>query len=149
MRTGALSVIVAASISLTVSAQHPDKPPASTSASDAIVVRGCVSGLLLNDLRERKAEVLSGAETPMVYRLTGDKTMLRQIQKQRHTNVLEVTGVVRSNPNSAGTVRSKRYGNARVYVGAGSQTSSDPGRPPSTPSLRVSSFEVIGPGCSS
>jgi hypothetical protein len=66
----------------------------------------------------------------------------------RHGDILDVTGIVRSSPNSSGLVRSKQYGKARVFVGAGSQTTSDPAKP-SMPLLRVASFEVVGPGCRS
>ena len=147
MQSGALGVAVAVAIEVAVFAQTPDKPDMRNSRPDTIVVRGCVSGSLLTDLRERKTEALSGAETPMVYRLTGNKKQLQQMQKTPG-DVLDVTGILRSGPNSSGLARSKEYGKARVFVGAGSQTTSDPAKP-SMPSLRVTSFEVVGPGCRS
>ena len=148
MRTGALGVLVALAIEFALPAQKPEKPDTRNSNPDTIVVRGCVSGSLLKDLRERKTEALSGAEMPMVYRLTGDKKLLQQMQKTHGSDVLDVTGILRSSPNSSGIVRSKEYGKARVFVGAGSQTTSDPAKP-SMPLLRVTSFEVVGPGCRS
>jgi hypothetical protein len=69
------------------------------------------------------------------------------IQKEHQDQVLDVTGVLVSNPNSSSTVRSKEMGKARVFVGAGRQETSEPAKTPSHPILRVTSFDVVRPDC--
>ena len=101
----------------------------------------------LKDLRGQKMDPVSGGETAVVYRLTGEKKLVQIIQKERQDQVLDITGVLASNPNVSSTTRSKQTGKARVYIGAGSQESSMPAQPPSYPTLRVTSFEVVRPGC--
>jgi hypothetical protein len=149
MRTSSVAVIVAIALELNGSAiQKPEDggiPP--SGKTDTLVVRGCVTGSLLKDLRAQKTEPLTGSETAVVYRLTGEKKLLQVIQKEHQDQVLDVTGVLASNPNSTSTVRSKDMGKARVFVGAGRQETSEPGKPPSYPTLKVTSFEVVRPGC--
>jgi hypothetical protein len=149
MRTSAIAVIAAVALGLNgVAAQKPEDggiPP--SGKGDTVVVRGCVSGSLLKDLRAQKTEPVTGSETAVVYRLTGEKKLLQVIQKEHQDQVLDVSGVLASNPNSSSTVRSKEMGKARVFVGAGRQETSEPAKTPSYPILRVTSFEVVRPGC--
>lgn len=149
MRTGSLGLIVAIAFGLVVpAAQKPeDRPPAAPGNEDITVVRGCVSGSLLRDLRAQKADPLSGAETAVVYRLTGDKKLLQQLQKDHQHKVVDVMGRLPSDPNSSSVARSKQVGKARVFLGAGRQATSEPTNPPTYPTLRVLSFEVVRPGC--
>lgn len=128
--------------------QKPEEggiPP--SGKGDTVVIRGCLSGSLLKDLAAHKTEPLTGAETAVVYRLSGEKKLLQAIQKEHQDEVLDVSGVLTSNPNSTSTVRSKSMGKARVFVGTGRQETSEPSKPPSYPTLRVTSFEVVRPGC--
>jgi len=145
---GAASIgAIAFAVSLTA-AQKPDDggvPP--SKKGDTLVIRGCVSGSLLKDLRGQKTDPVSGGETAVAYRLSGEKKLLQSIQKEHQDQVLDVSGVLTSNPNVSSTTRSKQMGKARVYVGAGSQETSMPAEPPSYPTLRVTSFEVVRPGC--
>jgi len=142
-------VFAAIAITLCISPlQKPEEggiPPSGKGGT--VVIRGCVSGSLLRDLRAQKTDALTGAETPVVYRLTGQKNLLQTIQKEHQDEVLDVSGVLASNPNSASTVRSKSMGKARVFVGAGRQETSEPTKPPSYPTLRVTSFEAVRPNC--
>ena len=148
MRTPGLVLVAAITVGFNGSAQKPESggiPP--SGKGDTIVVRGCVSGSLLKDLRAQKTEPITGSETAVVYRLAGDKKLLQAIQKEHQDQVLDVTGMLASNPNSTSTVRSKDMGKARVFVGAGHQETSGPAKTSSYPVLRVTSFEVVGPGC--
>jgi hypothetical protein len=90
---------------------------------------------------------VTGSRTAVVYRMTGEKKLLQVIQKEHQDQVLDVSGVLASNPNSSSTVRSKEMGKARVFVGAGRQETSEPAKTPSYPALRVTSFDVVRPGC--
>jgi hypothetical protein len=144
---GALIVAIAFSVNIPA-AQKPEEggvPP--SKKGDTLVIRGCVSGSLLKDLRGQKTDPVSGGETSAVYRLSGGKKLLQIIQKEHQNQVLDVTGVLASKPNASSTTRSKQMGKARVYVGAGSQESAMPTQPASYPTLRVTSFEVVRPGC--
>src|SRR6185503_8560937 len=144
MRTPGLVLVAAISLGFNGSAQKPEDggiPP--SGKGDTVVVRGCVSGSLLKDLRAQKTEPITGSETAVVYRLTGEKKLLQAIQKEHQDQVLDVTGVLASNPASPSTVRTKEMGKARVFVGAGAQQTSEPAKPPSYPTLKVSSFEVV------
>ena len=62
---------------------------------------------------------MSGAETAALYRLSGEKKLLQQMQKEHQNDVLDVTGRLRSDPNSSSVARSTQVGKARVFVGAG------------------------------
>ena len=149
METSVVGFIVATALAVAISGtQKPEDgglPP--SKKGDTLVIRGCVSGLLLKDLRGQKTDPVSGGETSVVYRLVGEKKLLQIIQKEHQDQVLDVTGVLASNPNVSSTTRSKQMGKARVYVGAGSQETSMPAQSPSYPILRVTSFEVVRPGC--
>lgn len=148
MKTTALAL---AAVTLAFNTSTTQKPEAGKIApsgnGDAVVIRGCVTGSLLKDLRSQKTEPLTGSETAVVYRLAGEKKLLQAIQKEHQGQVLDVSGVLASNPASPSTVRSKTMGKARVYVGAGAQETSDPAKAPSYPTLKVSSFEVVRPNC--
>ncbi len=149
MRTTALAFVAAIALGLSTSAlQKPEEgaiPP--SGKGDVLVVRGCVSGSLLRDLRAQKTDAVTGSETAIVYRLAGDKKLLQAIHKEHEDHVLDVTGVLASNPASPSTVHSKTMGKTRVFVGTGAQETSEPTKPPSYPTLRVTSFEVVRPGC--
>lgn len=149
MRT--LAFALAAAIAVAFNASAMQKPEdggiAPSGKGDTIVVRGCVSGPLLKDLRAQKTDAVTGSETAVVYRLTGEKKLVQAIQKQHQDQVLDVTGVLASNPASPSTVRSKDMGKARVFVGVGRQETSEPATTSSYPVLRVTSFDVVRPGC--
>jgi hypothetical protein len=142
-----LGCIVAIALAFPAVQIPADRPTAVAGNEDLVVVRGCVSGSLLRDLRARKTEAVSGAETAAVYRLSGEKKLLQQMQKEHQNHVLDVTGRLPSDPNSSSVARSKQVGKARVFVGAGRQATSEPTPPASYPTLRVLSFEVVRPGC--
>ena len=143
-----VAVIAAIALGLSGSAaQTPDtggRPP--SAKHEAIVVRGCVSGPLLRELRVQKSHMPSEApETAVVYRLTGEKKLLQLIRKEHEDQLLDVAGEITS--NGTGTVRSKEMGKLRVYVGDGRPEVTEQGKPESYPTLRVTSFEVIRPTC--
>lgn len=149
MRHGCAAPILLIALSVSVcAAQKPEDgamPP--SKKGETLVIRGCVSGSLLKDLRAQKTEPVSGGETSVVYRLTGERKLLQIIQKEHQDQVLDVTGVLASNTSVSSTTRSKQMGKARVYVGAGHQEPSDPAKPATYPTLRVTAFEVIRPTC--
>lgn len=96
MRNIISASIVAIVLGLSLSAsQKPEDgaiPP--SKKGDTLVVRGCVSGSLLKDLRAQKTDPVTGGETAVVYRMTGEKKLLQIIQKEHQDQVLDVTGVL-------------------------------------------------------
>ena len=140
-------VAIAFGLSLSAAQKPEDESVPPSNKGETLVVRGCVSGSLLKDVRGQKMDPVSRGETAIVYRLTGEKKLLQIIQKEHQDQVLDVTGVVTSNSSASSTTRSKQMGKARVYVGAGNQESSMPAQSTSYPTLRVTAFEVVRPGC--
>jgi hypothetical protein len=128
-------------------AQTPDtggRPP--SAKHEAIVIRGCVSGPLLRELRVQQSHMPSEKpETAVVYRLTGEKQLLQLIREEHEDQLLEVAGEITS--NTTGTVRSKEIGRLRVYATDGRSEVTEQGKPESYPTLRVTSFEVIRSTC--
>jgi hypothetical protein len=149
MRIHVCALIFAIAVAVSLSAaQKPEDGALSTSKRrDTIVVHGCVSGALLKDVRQQKTDPVTGAETSVVFRLIGEKKLLGIIQKEHQDQVLEVIGVVESDPGNTSTTHTKEKGRVRVFVGAGEQETTQPGKPPSYPTLRVTSFEVLKPHC--
>lgn len=146
MSTVAVVAVIALGLSGSTG-QTPDtagRPP--SAKGEAIVVRGCVSGSLLRELRVQKSHMPSeGSETAVVYRLTGEKKLLQLIRKEHEDQLLEVAGEITSNRTD--TVHSKEMGRLRVYAGDGRPEVTEQGKPESYPTLRVTSFEVIRPVC--
>ncbi len=149
MRPVLCAAIIAVGFAVTLAAAQKPEDGALPSAKkeDTIVIHGCVSGSLLKDLRHQKSDKVTGAETSVVYRLIGEKKLLRIIQKEHQDQVLEVVGVVQSDPNNTSTTHTKEMGKVRLFVGSGEQETSQPGKPPSYPTLRVTSFEVLERNC--
>jgi hypothetical protein len=148
MNSCAVGLVVAIGFSYAVALQRPEAGADTPSKKgDTIVVQGCVSGPLLKDLRHQKTEPITGAETSMVYRLTGEKKLLKIIQKEHQDQVLEVVGLVESNPTNTSQTHTKDMGKLRLFVGAGEQETAQPGKPPTYPTLRVESFEVLRRDC--
>ncbi len=138
---------IAAGISAYAAQKPEDGAMLPSKKGEVVIIRGCVSGSLLKDLRAQKTESVTGGESAVVYRLTGDKKLLQIIQKEHQEQVLDVTGQLASNTSVSSTTRSKQMGKARVYVGAGHQETSDPAKPPTYPSLHVTAFEAVRPTC--
>ncbi len=143
-----VAVIAAIALGLSGSAaQTPDtggRPP--SAKQEAIVVRGCVSGPLLRQLRVQESHMpAENPETAVVYRLTGEKKLIQLIRKEHEDQLLEVAGEITSNGTS--TVRSKEMGRLSVYAGDGRPEVTEQGKPESYPTLRVTSFEVVRPTC--
>lgn len=142
-------VAIAAAVALGLIApatQTPDvggRPP--SAKKEAIVIRGCVSGPLLRELRVQKSHMeVEPAETAVVYHLTGEKKLLQLIQKEHQDQLVEVAGEITS--NSTGVTRSKELGRLKVYATDGRPEATN-NKPDSYPDLRVTSFEVIRNYC--
>src|SRR4051794_34566034 len=148
MNATGLSITVAMALGLNgLAAQAPqDRPTPTPGKNDLVVVRGCMSGGMLRELRAQKTEGIYESETPAVYRLTGEKKLLQALEKEHKNEVLDVSGVLVSNGDNSSTARSKQMGRLRVHATDGREETS-PGRSPSYPTLKVTAFDVLGAGC--
>ena len=144
-----LSITVVMTLGLnSLAAQTPQERPTPTPGkNDPVVVRGCMSGGMLKELRAQKTEAIYGSETPAVYRLTGEKKLLQAMEKEHRNEVLDVSGLLVVNGDSSSTARSKQMGRLRVYATDGREETTTSGRSSSYPTLKVTAFEVLEPGC--
>jgi len=148
MNATGLSITVAIALGFnSLAAQSPqDRPTPTPGKNDPVVVRGCMSGGMLKELRAQKTEGIYGSETPAVYRLSGEKKLLQALEKEHKNEVLDVSGLLIVNGDNSSTARSKQMGRLRVYATDGREETS-PGRSPTYPTLKVTAFEVLGAGC--
>lgn len=108
---------------------------------DRIIVRGCLSGPVLESTEMSIADRDGMLASGVTFRLTGDKDLLKQMRKEDDGRIVEVTGVLKSDLPRTDTKRGKRIGNTRIVVGVGRpQTMREQG-PPHMPVLQVKSYE--------
>jgi hypothetical protein len=107
---------------VSVAALGAQDPPAEKKSKNklpekgsTITVRGCVTG----------SSSLQDDETGLVYRLKGDKAVLKDLAKEHTGHVDELTGILQSSLLMAGT-KSKRVGNTTISIGAAESRNSGP-----------------------
>ena len=115
---------------------------------DSIVVQGCLKGRALESTETGLADGDARMPTMWVYRLSGNKDVLKKLHDEHEGSVVEVTGILKSTllPGDSG----KMLGNTRVRIGivdpnATSQANADANR--SLPVLEVKSYEGISVKC--
>lgn len=117
------------------------KPP---KRGDKVTVRGCLSGGSL-DSTEVTAFDKDEKETRhyefLTFRLTGDKTVLKEIRMEHSGHVDVLHGTLGTDLPKPGS----RIGNSRISIGIGRGMSPEP--PPPLPVLKVRSFEHTGVTC--
>lgn len=110
---------------------------------DTIVVKGCLKGSSLESTATALPDSDATMPTTLVYRLTGDKALLRQM-KQHDNKAIEVTGILKSTlPPSTG-ISGKTIGKTRITIGVGSSHVGSPASAEanrSIPVLEVKSYE--------
>jgi hypothetical protein len=131
-----------------LAAQDPEIPVKKGPAKkgDTVVIRGCVSGALLDDMDAKSIDTPTGlGGTAVTYRMTGDKKMLQILKKEHNGHVEMVTGVLKSDPGA--TPLGKQMGKTRITIGAGPTATSPAMQTPYYPVLEVKSFEHSGTTC--
>ena len=146
MRVAAL--VCAVSLTGVVAARQ-DKPSTKPpEKGDTVVVKGCLSGSALESTETRRPDETGLIDTPLTYRLTGKKDVLKQLRDEHGDMLVEVTGVLKSNLPPSGELHGKQIGKSRVYIGIGApQTGAVADVPRSIPVLDVVSFEGNGVRC--
>jgi hypothetical protein len=82
--------------------------------------------------------------TALVYRLTGDKNLLKQMRQEHDGSIVEASGILKSTLPPSDESRSKTFGKTRVRIGIGSPTVGSPAQSEanrSIPVLEVKSYE--------
>ena len=140
----AILVALALALSGPLQQERPaDKLP---QKGDTIIVKGCLKGSSLESIETGLVDAEARMMTALVYRLTGDKNLLKQMRKEFDGMVIEATGVLKSTL-PAGETRGATIGKTRVRIGVGSShigspASSEANR--SIPVLEVKSYEGAG-----
>ena len=124
--------------------QPADKPP---QKGDRVVVRGCLSGPMLESTEMSAAESTRTFPTAVAFRLTGDKKLLKQMRKTEDGKVLEITGVLKSELPQGDTRLGTQIGKTRIVVGAESPHSTLSRGAPPMPVLEVKSYEPLVASC--
>ena len=111
---------------------------------DTIVVKGCLRG---SSLEATETGILNSDATMMtalVYRLTGDKDLLKQMRTEHDGQVVEVTGILKSKLPAANEERGMTLGKSRITVGIGTPHVGSPATAEvnrSIPVLEAKSYE--------
>lgn len=106
---------------------------------DQIIVRGCLNGGALDATDLGNAGMSSELSGGVTFRLTGDKTLLKQLREEHNGRLIEVEGVLKSDLLKE-NVASRQIGKVKVTIGTPSPNAmSETQR--SLPVLEVKSFE--------
>ena len=141
---------LAVALTLGAAVQQESPPAKVPQKGDSIIVKGCLKG---SSLESTETGILSSDArmmTALVYRLTGDKALLKQMRQEHDGRVVEVSGILKSSLPPANEERGKTIGNTRVRIGVGapnvgSPVYSEANR--SIPVLQVKSYEGVPVKC--
>ena len=128
-----------------------DRSPArQPQKGDSIVVKGCLKGRSLESTETGIVDSDSSMMTNLVYRLSGDKTLLKKMREEHEGSLVEVTGILKSTLPPAGDMYGTTIGNTRVRIGigspnAGSGANAEANR--SLPVLEVKKYEGVPVKC--
>jgi hypothetical protein len=142
MRRAIILCVLLAASAVAFAAQK-EKPVASAmKKGDTIAVKGCLTGGALEATDLAHQDSTGELSTGITFRLTGEKTLLKQMRDKHDGKIVEVEGVLKSDLPQQ-TVQSHKIGKMRVRIGA---PSARPGSPDaearrSVPVLEVKSFD--------
>ena len=150
MRVGStLSAAVFMTVALGATPQEkpPSKPP---SKGDAVIVRGCLSGSALESTEIRLVDGTDPKRertSAVTFRLTADSDVLKQMRKDHDGQIVEVTGILKSDLPTEDGRHVKTIGKTRIVVGIRSPQTTQPHDPPYRPVLQVKSYEGLATIC--
>lgn len=137
-------LVTALALVLTVGfAQEKPSQPKPPKKGDAVVVRGCITGGVIE--AGELATVDGGYKhlVPYDYRLTGKKDVVKMVKEDHLHHADAVTGVLKTDLPKEPKAMTGRIGNTSVGIGLGS---SQP-QPPPLPVLEVTSIEHVDVRC--
>ena len=88
--------------------------------------------------------------TSLVYRLSGDKTLLKKMREEHDGSLVEVTGILKSTLPPAGEMYGTTIGKTRVRIGIGSPNTGSGATAEanrSLPVLEVKNYEGVPVKC--
>jgi hypothetical protein len=116
---------------------------------DSILVKGCLRGRSLESTETSIVDSDAATLTSFVYRLSGDKSLLKKLREEHEGSVVEVTGVLKSTLPPDGMVGGRTIGK-RVRIGIGSPhvgSGVDAEANRSLPVLEVKNYEGVAVKC--
>ena len=145
-----LGILVAAALSAVpvIGQQKPEGGVTAPKKGDIAFIRGCNAWPLLVQAGLAKPEITGHAGTAYTYRLSGDKNLVKPLQKEHLHTIVEVTGVLRAPATPPPAPRSKEFGKTRVYVGSSGSAPTPPEYVEPPLLLRVTAFQPTGIRCS-
>ena len=122
--------------------QDPEvkRPPKN---GDEVVVKGCLNGPMLEAAEAGSADADSLLPMGLTFQLKGKKDVLKDLIAKHDGQLVEITGVLKSNLET-GVTRGRKIGKTRIVVGVQSTTPDRammPGTQELQPVLEVKSFE--------
>jgi hypothetical protein len=139
------ALLLTGPIALAYQSSPEEKPPKN---GDTIVAKGCLRGSMLEADEMGRAD--GDARTPVSHRfqLKGKKDLLKQLRSDHDEQVVEITGILKSNLIDT-SERGAKVGNTRIVVGVQSTTQGAAAMPPAEalPVLEVKAFEGSSTSC--
>jgi hypothetical protein len=122
-------------------AQDGKDAPKGIKKGDKISVRGCLSGAALEATDVSGTDGSSPFAGGLTFRLTGDKSMLKELREKHDGKIVDVAGVLKSELTQ-NTAATRKVGKMHVTIGTPAAV---PGRPDtetqrSLPVLELKSF---------
>ena len=141
------SVVVLGAIPAAAQEKEKGRLPKS---GDTIVVEGCLNGTMLEGASTTSDDSNSSLlPSGLNYQLKGKKNVLKDLSAKHDGQVVEITGVLKSNIDT-GSARGTKIGKTRIVIGV-QPTTPDRAMMPGTqellPVLEVKSFESGAINC--
>lgn len=141
MRTAVIAIALAMLAASAATAQKGSPSSRAPKKGDAVVVKGCLSGQALEATELGSKDATGALSSGVTFRLTGDKTLLRQLRDDHDGKIVDVEGVLKSDlPRES--VASRKVGRMRITIGTPAQSpnSQEAATRRSLPVLEVTSY---------
>jgi hypothetical protein len=140
-------IAVAAASTVSLLGQKPEGGIPGSKKGDKVLIRGCVSWPLFIETQRAKVDITGEAATGLTYRLTGDKNLVKPLQKEHDHTVVDIAGIVKSPGTNTGVVHTKDLGRTKVYAGIIDAAPRAPEEHDEPAVIRVTGFEPSGSKC--
>ena len=139
------ALYIASFVATAAAASGAQTPPPTANTSDAVIVRGCVTG------RTLVADTTTGSITPgapLRYDLSGSRETMKALEAHAQ-HLEEITGKLKGG-DAVGATHGvdKRWGKNRVYAGR-AESNHDAAPVASGPKIEVTAFKHLSDHCGS
>lgn len=147
MRHAIALCVIVTSASLAAAPQK-ERPSGAPKKGDAVTVKGCLTGTALEATELGSIDQTGGLSSGLTFRLTGNKSLLKQLRDEHDGHLVEIEGVLKSELPQE-NVSTRRVGKVRITIGspAANPASPDAAARRSVPVLEVKSFDSAGTTC--